>query len=163
MKRLLILAVCLVTACSGGDFIASRAELFVRKTYNDVDRILSVGVDTVTYGDNLEYRIEMANRDVEFAERMFQSYPNERNEKDLMGRKAWVAALDSLKAVSGSVLDKPAAYNCIVVYNNPGNITWVQLDEYGNLQNITKEVEKLLLNPGHDVPGYLDVWKKYRK
>lgn len=152
-----------MTACSGGDFIASRAEHFVRNTYNDVDRIISVSVDTVTYGDNLEYRIEQAERSVEFAERMFQSYPNDRNEKDLMKEKAWVAALDSLKEASGSVLEKPTAYNCIVIYNHPNNITWVQLDEYGNLQNITKEVEKLLLNPGHDVPGYLDVWKKYRK
>lgn len=157
MKRILILAVFLMTACSGGDFIASRAEHFVRTTYSDVDRILSVHVDTVTYGDNMDYRIEQATRNMEFAADMFRRYGSDRAEQDLMKERAFVSALDSLKEASADILGKPTAYNCIVSYNNPGNLVWVQLDTYGNLLNITKDVEKILLNPGADVPGYREI------
>lgn len=139
------------TACSNKDVIASRAEHFVRSTYNDVDRVISVKVDTVTYGDNLDYRIEQARR------RIDSIY----GEEILASNRAWAATLDSLKEVSGDILGDPTAFNCIVVYNNPSNLVWVQLDRYGNLLNITKEPEKILLNPGEDVPGYFDAWKKH--
>ena len=148
-------------SCSGKDVMASRAEHFVRSTYNDVDRVLSVKVDTVTYGDNLDYRMEQARHNMEFSAMMNRDYSGKAQEESLARDKAWVAALDSLKGVSGDILGDPAAYNCIVVYNNPSNLVWVQLDRYGNLLNITKDVEKVLLNPGEDVPGYFEVWKKY--
>ena len=143
------------TACSNKDVIASRAEHFVRSTYNDVDRVLSVKVDTVTYGDNLDYRIEQAKQRIDVVY----------GEEILAKNRAWVAVLDSLKEASGDILGQPTAFNCIVVYNDPGaspgHIVWVQLDKYGNLLNITKEPEKVLLNPGEDVPGYFDAWKKH--
>lgn len=148
-------------SCSGKDVMASRAEHFVRSTYNDVDRVLSVKVDTVTYGDNLDHRMEQARHNMEFSAMMNRDYGGKAQEKSLARDKAWVAALDSLKGVSGDILGDPAAYNCIVVYNNPSNLVWVQLDRYGNLLNITKDVEKILLNPGEDVPGYFDTWKKH--
>ena len=152
-------------ACSGKDVIASRAEHFVRSTYNDVERIFSVKVDTVTYGENLDYRMEQARHSMEFSAMMNRDYGGKIYEESLAKDKAWVAALDSLKGVSGDILGEPTAFNCIVVYNDsgadPGHIVWVQLDEYGNLLNITKEPEKVLLNPGGDVPGYFDTWKKH--
>ena len=151
----------ILTGCTGKDVIASRAEHFVRSTYNDVDRVLSVKVDTVTYGDNLDYRMEQARHRMEFSAMMNRDYGGKAQEESLARDKAWVAALDSLKGVSGDILRDPAAYNCIVVYNNPSNLVWVQLDRYGNLLNITKDVEKILLNPGEDVPGYFDTWKKH--
>ena len=155
----------ILTGCTGKDVIASRAEHFVRSTYNDVDRVLSVKVDTVTYGENLDYRMEQARHRMEFSAMMNRDYGGKAQEESLARDKAWVAALDSLKGVSGDILGDPAAYNCIVVYNdtgtNPGHIVWVQLDKYGNLLNITKEPEKVLLNPGEDVPGYFDAWKKH--
>lgn len=157
MKRVLIIAVCLMTACSGKDIITSRAEHFVRTTYNDVDRILYMGIDTVTYGDNLEYRIETARRNMEFASMMFRDYGGESLKADLEKEQRWVAALDSLKEASADILGDPVAYNCMVTYNTPGNITWVQLDTHGNLLNITKDMEKVLLNPGADVPGYREL------
>ena len=158
-------AIFLLTACSGKDFITSQAEHFVRKTYNDVDRIISVVVDTVTLGENMDYRIHQARHGMEFSAMMFRDFGGKTYEESLAKDRAWVAALDSLKAVSADVLGTPAAYNCIVTYNdpgiNPGCIVWVQLDPAGNLLNITKEPEKVLLNPGGDVPGYFEVWKKY--
>lgn len=158
-------AIFLLTACSGKDLITSRAEHFVRKTYNDVDRIISVVVDTVTLGENMDYRIHQARHGMEFSAMMFRDFGGKTYEESLAKDRAWVAALDSLKAVSADVLRTPAAYNCIVTYNdpgvNPGCIVWVQLDPAGNLLNITKEPEKVLLNPGGDVPGYFEVWKKY--
>ena len=161
MKRILILAVLMMAACSGKDWISSRAEHFVRNTYNDVDRIFSVRIDTVTLGDNLDYRIEQTRRNMEFAAMMFRDYGGKMYEEDLMKYRTRIASLDSLKAASADILGTPAAYNCIVVYNDPsntpGNLVCVQLDPYGNLLNITKDPEKVLLNPGGDVPGYLQI------
>ena len=170
MKKIALFAIlfafsAIFPACSGKDVIASRAEHFVRSTYNDVDRIISVVVDTVTLGENLEYRIQQARHNMEFSAMMNRDYDGKIYEESLAKDRAWVAALDSLKAASADVLGTPAAYNCIVTYNdpgiNPGCIVWVQLDHAGNLLNITKEPKKVLLNPGGDVPGYFDVWKKY--
>ena len=152
-------------SCSGKDVMASRAEHFVRSTYNDVDRIISVVVDTVTLGENMDYRIHQARHRMEFSAMMFRDFGGKTYEESLAKDRAWVAALDSLKEASADVLGEPTAFNCIVVYNDsgadPGHIVWVQLDEYGNLLNITKEPEKVLLNPGGDVPGYFETWKKY--
>ena len=168
MRRIALFAILLAfsaifPACSGKDLIASRAEHFIRSTYNDVDRVLHVTVDTVTYGDNLDYRIERARHDMEFSATLFRDFGGEMYEKDLEKAKAWVDALDSLKSVSGDVLGEPAAFNCIASYNTPGNLVWVQLDKFGNLLNITKDVKKILFNPGSDAPGYLELWDKYHE
>ena len=161
MKRFLFLATLVVVSCSGEITIASRAEHFVRTTYNDVDRILSSRVDTVTYRDNLDYRIERAQNNTEFAAHMYRTYKGEKDEEGLKEALAWEATLDSLKQASAEILDEPAAYNCIVTYNRPGNLVWVQLDKYGNLLNVTKDVDKILINPGDDVPGYFDAYRKH--
>ena len=160
MKRILILAALMMAACSGNGRISSRAEHFVRTTYNDVDRILSVRIDTVTLGDNLDYRIEQARHSMEFSAMMFRDYGGKVYEEDLMKHRTRVASLDSLKAASADILGEATAYNCIVAYNNPSNLVWVQLDPAGNLINITKDLEKVLLNPGEDVPGYLQIVSK---
>ena len=161
MRRIVyLLAVLVMAACSSGNDIKSKAESFVRSTYGDVDRILSVRVDTVTLGDNLDYRIQQTERNMEFAAMMFRDYGGETYEKDLNKYKDRISALDSLKAASADILGDPAAYNCIVVYNNPSNLVWVQLDPYGNLLNITKDMEKILINPGADVPGYVQIVSK---
>ena len=100
----------------------------------------------MTVGDNLDYRILRARH-----------YAIDGKPED----EAWVVTLDSLKASLGEdELSAVAAYNCIVVYNNPSNLTWVQLDEFGNLLNITKDIDHLLINPGKDAPGYLDAWNR---
>lgn len=164
MKRILILAALMMAACSGKDTISSRAEHFVRTTYNDVDRIISVRIDTVTLGENLDYRIQQTEHNMEFAAMMFRDYGGKMYEEELAKYKVRMASLDSLKTASADILGKTAAYNCIVVYNdpniNPGCIVWVQLDPDGNLLNITKDPEKVLLNPGADVPGYLQIVRK---
>ena len=94
-------------ACSGKDVIASRAEHFVRSTYNDVDRIISVVVDTVTLGENLDYRIQQARHNMEFSAMMNRDYNGKIYEESLAKDRAWVAALDSLKAASADVLGTP--------------------------------------------------------
>lgn len=151
----------LMMSCSGKDTIASRAEHFVRVTYGDVDRILHVKVDTVTYGDKLDERMEQARRSMEFSAMMKRSYSGDVRDESFAKDKAWVEALDSLKGASGDILGDPAAFTCVVVYNNPSNLVWVQLDRHGNLLNITKEIGKLLMNPGDDVPGYAEAWEKH--
>ena len=161
MKRfVLLLAICL-TACSGKDFIQSRAEYFVRKTYNDVDRIFPVRVDTVTVGDNLDFRISQAADLVSSDARLYDTTNSGFYFDMMMKNKARLEALDSLKMALGSELDKIAAYNCIVAYNNPSNIVWVQLGPYGNLLNITKDLNKLLINPGNDAPGYFELNSRF--
>ena len=150
-----------MTACAGEETIESRAEHFVRTTYSDVDRVLSVRVDTVTLGDNMNYRIGQAERNKEFAAVMVRGFGGETYQESLDKETAWAAALDSLKDASAGILGEPAAYNCIVVYNNPSNLVWVQLDPDWNLLNITKDMNKVLLNPGGDVPGYFELWKKF--
>lgn len=185
MKKILLLLIVLLAGCSGGGLIRSRAEYFVRRTYPDVDRILYYKVDTVTLGDNMNYRIEQAEEHLRHAESFLREAERsaERNRRDgfkmlyssdtanVSERKADVAreaarlrALDSLLAnTAQDILDAPAAYQCCIAYNTPGNLVWLQLDPYGNLLVISKDILKLYYNPGGDVPGYLEVNDRFRK
>ena len=163
-KFLIIILASILASCSGGDFIRSRAEHFVRSTYPDVDRILYYSVDTVTFRDNMDYRIEQANEHLKSAQRLAESFPRQNYLKDVERESAWVRALDSLKASTAQeVLDAPAAFQCCVAYNSPTNLVWVQLDPAGNLLNIAKDMAKLYLNPGDDVPGYFELWKQFNQ
>lgn len=184
-KFLFILMVFLLAGCSGGDFIRSRAEHFVRSTYPDVDRILYYSIDTITLGDNMNYRIEQANERVKMAESALEhakwtAEMNRRDgfkslyasdtarvreyQEDVDRETARLQALDSLLAnTSQEVIDKPAAYKCCVAYNDPANLVWLQLDPYGNLIMITKDILKLYFNPGNDLPGYFEVNDRFRK
>ena len=180
ISKLLALALAtIVVACSENNLIESRAKSFVRSTYNDVDRIIYVSIDTVTVGDNLDFRIKQADLSRMQAETALQSTIHYAKEMERYGanytssiesaterlaeQTAWCAALDSLKASLGDELNEVAAYNCIVTYNRPGNMVWVQLDPFGRLLQISKDAGKRLLNPGGDAPGYLDVWEKHRQ
>lgn len=133
---LLTVLLLLCVACASED-IAHKAVRYVKANYNDVSEIILCSVDTVTLGDNLEYRIDQAKR---------------------FGPEGRVEALDSLKAsLDPAVLAKPTAYNCCVQYNYVGNFVWIQFDEFGNLLTISKDRRNWLLNPGEDAPGYLDI------
>lgn len=157
MRKILFIALALLLAgCSGGDFIRSRAEHFVRRTYPDVDRILYYSVDTITLGDNMNYRIEQAQRLVKEAGWM--------DNEDLDRETARLHALDSLLAATPQdVIDTPTAYQCCIAYNVPSNLVWVQLDTYGNLLQISKDMMQLYLNPGEDLPGYFEVNKRFSR
>ena len=193
----------LLTSCAND--MASKAVHYVRKTYNDVDRIIGVSVDTVTLGDNLDYRIESADRYVEFAQgqvkyaqenvdieesyykqqvelvaQMKSKYGDEysssaekdsirlaksreeleKEQQNLEKELAWRKTLDSLKTASAAILNEITAYDCLVVYNERFNCVYVQLDKDGNLLKITKDSDKKYLNPGEDVPGYLEALEK---
>ncbi len=157
-KALFVLAAVIVASCSGGDYIRSRAEYFVRHTYPDVDRILYYSVDTITLGDNMNYRIEQAKEHLKSAHRFAESFPSKKHLEDVVRESARLKALDSLRSVTApDVLETPAAYQCCVAYNTPSNLVWVQLDPYGNLLVISKDRMKLYLNPGGDIPGYFEV------
>ncbi len=184
-KYLFILMASLLTGCSGGDFIRSRAEHFVRSTYPDVDRILHYSVDTITLGDNMNYRIEQSKENLkhaefnlEYSERsaernrrggLMSVYASDtarvrQNREEVARQTARLQALDSLLAnTAQDVLDAPAAYQCCIAYNTPDNLVWLQLDPYGNLLVISKDILKLYYNPGGDVPGYLEVNDRFRK
>ena len=183
-KFLFILMVFLLAGCSGGDFIRSRAEHFVRSTYPDVDRILYYSVDTITLGDNMNYRIEQAKERVKMAESALEhtkrtAEMNRRDgfkslyasdtarvrkyQEDVDRETALLQALDSLLAnTAQEVIDTPAAYKCCIAYNDPANLVWLQLDPYGNLLVITKDIMKLYYNPGNDLPGYLDIYDRFK-
>jgi len=150
----------LLSSCVGRTS-ASRAEHYVRTTFRDVDRVLSVSVDTVTWADNLDYRIGQARQYARTAAIMYESFGGDSPREELDRETAWAAALDSLKDALAGLLDEPTAYNCVVTYNNWSNRVWVQLDTEGHLLNITKDPSQVLLNPGEDVPGYFEVWEKY--
>ena len=185
MKRhLLILLAVLLAGCSGGDFIRSRAEHFVRSTYPDVDRILYYSVDTITLGDNMNYRIEQQKESVKMAESALEhaKLSADRNrrdgfrslyasdtarvrkcQEDVDRQTARLKALDSLLAnTAQEVIDTPAAYKCCIAYNDPANLVWLQLDPYGNLIVITKDIMKLYYNPGNDLPGYMDIYDRFK-
>lgn len=156
MKRIVVLLALLITAaCSPGDFIRSRAESFVRSTYSDVDRILYYKVDTVTNRDNLNYRIEQAEMWVRSSSLYDPS--KAKKEQDRLD-----ALRDLLKTIDQSKLDDIAAFNCTMAYNSPSNLVWVQLDKIGNLLNITKDMNKVYLNPGYDLEEYYEVNDRFR-
>lgn len=161
-KFLFIILASILASCTGGDFIRSRAEHFVRSTYPDVDRILYYSVDTVTLGDNMDYRIKQAKERLKSAQHFAESFPSMNYLDDVERESAWVRALDSLKASTArDVLETPAAFQCCLAYNTPTNLVWVQLDPDGNLLNIAKDMMKLYLNPGDDVPGYFELWQRF--
>lgn len=134
---IIIGCILIVTGCISAPDMSSRAVRYARAQYGDFSKLIHVSVDTVTIGDNLDYRIEQAGR---------------------FGKEGRIEALDSLKAsLDPAVLAKPTAYNCCVQYNYVGNFVWVQLDGSGNLLTISKDRRNWLLNPGEDAPGYLDI------
>ena len=157
-KFLFIILASILASCTGGDFIRSRAEHFVRSTYPDVDKILYYSVDTITLGDNMNYRIEQAKDHLKSAQDFAERFPRQSYLDDVERESARLQALDSLLAsTSPDVLNTPAAYQCCVAYNTPTNLVWLQIDPYGNLIVISKDRLKLYYNPGGDIPGYLEV------
>lgn len=182
MRKLLIIAiVATLAACSGGDLIRSRAELYVRNEYNDVGRIIYYSVDTITFRDNLAYRIAQSKLNIGFAERLYDltastnaemkqlgGTPDLEREREHLGNvereRARAAALDSLmKATPAEVLDAPAAYQCCIAYNTSSNLVWLQLSPTGDPLLITKEREKLFINPGGDIPEYYEINDRFKK
>ena len=182
MKRVvLFLTIACAASCSSGNFIEKQAVRYVQSQYSDFDNLIMCKVDTVTIGDNLDYRIEQAEGNVktyrmflDLAEsnlREMKKYgggqDTSRVHNDRLKLEKEIArkeALDSLKAaLQVDVLSKPTAYNCCVAYNHPSNLVWVQLDEFGRLLTISKDrTSEWLLNPGSDAPGYFEINDKYR-
>lgn len=185
MRKIALFAILLassaILACSGKDVITSKVEAYVYNTYNDVGKILMVKIDTVTVGNNLDYRIEQGRQNLKLAEDLLKM--QERSAKELARyggkpdasriedaknnverEKGRVAALDSLRSsLSTEVLNETAAFFCSVAYNSPTNIVWVQVDPSGNLLAIDKDRMKMLINPGKDVPGYKEINDRFRK
>lgn len=158
----IIILASILVSCTGGDYIRSRAEHFVRSTYPDVDRILHYSVDTVTLGDNMNYRIEQAKDRLKRAQGLAESFPRQSYLDDVERESARLQALDSLlTSTSPDVLNTPAAYQCCIAYNTPTNLVWLQLDPYGNLLVISKDRMKMYFNPGDDLPGYFEVNNRF--
>lgn len=181
MKRILILLALTVCACSQPFNPAKKAARLVFRHYPDCEKILMVDVDTVTLGDNLEYRIKQQQEEVEYAEndvRMYRRWVKEfRSTKSvaddyrkrlhdadsiLNRKKLRLSALDSLKAATLDIADMPTAYQVCVAYNYPSNLVWIQMDEDGTLLKISKSIMDLFFNPGGDMPGYFEIIEKYR-
>ena len=154
MKRVVYLLLALVVSCSNGDYIQRQAIRYTRAQYGDFNKLIHCSVDTVTIGDNLDYRIEQAQQNLRVQESLHDADGIRKAEIQL-------TRLDSLKKASDPmILAKPTAYNCGVQYNSVGNFVWVQLDEFGGLLSISKDRRTWLLNPGEDAPGYIELLLK---
>jgi hypothetical protein len=183
MKRCLILLALIVGACTTSSFDpAKKAARLVWRHYSDCREIIMIDVDTITLGDNLQYRIEQQKKNIEYAKSNVNMYRRRIREfwsssviasgyrKDLHRadsvlnkEKLRLADLDSLKQATLDIANTPAAYLVCVAYNSPMNLVWVQLDEYGTLLAISKRREDLYLNPGRDMPGYFEITQKHAK
>lgn len=181
MKRIIILLALTVCACSQPFNPAKKAVRLVFGHYPDCEKILMVDVDTVTLGDNLEYRIKQQQREVEYAEadvdrykryikefrnsrRIANEYRRDLHKADsiLNRRKLRLSALDSLKAATLDIAGTPTAYQVCVAYNYPANLVWIQMDKDGTLLKISKSIMDIFFNPGEDMPGYFEIIEKYR-
>ena len=154
--------------------------------YRDCEKIVYMNIDTVTFGDNLEYRISQADNDIQYKKGQVQLYKDYIKEFKRYGRSAkrvvdgyqidlqkadsaltrafaWRHALDSLKQATLDITTTATAYTINVQYNYVGNMVWVQLAEDGTFLAMSKRQEDLLLNPGEDMPGYFDLYMKYHK
>lgn len=179
MRKLLSFLLLSLVACSSPS-IEKQAASIVRKAYGGT-QLLHVSVDTVTLGDNLDYRIEQARRQASSDSadvRRQQRYVNEFRgtsfaksyneylkdaESKLSESLQKVADLDSLKRARLDIADTPAAYQCCVIFDDPMNIVWLQLSPDGKVLKMSRSLNDLYLNPGADMPGYLDLVLKSTK
>ena len=155
----------------------------MKEHFSDCENIIHVNTDTITLGDNLAHRIQQAERYVSFAkdeveryrtwaddwekDRFGKDYAEEHRamqreaEKKLADEEAWLSALDSLMTATLDIANTPTAYTVWVQYNYVGNFALVQLSADGDLLVITKDTNRLLLNPGDDMPGYYELYCKH--
>ena len=162
--------IALITSCSLSKDPAKKAERLVRANYRDCEKIVYVSVDTITLGDNLQYRIEQQERyvknaesDVKMYRRLGAGYGKYIHGADStldMARKR-LAALDSLKQSTLDIANTPAAYQVCVAYNHPNNLVWIQLTTDCTLLKMSKRREELFLNPGSDMPGYYEIYERF--
>lgn len=166
-----------VVSCSQPSF-QDKAISIVRHRFPECEKILSVQVDTITFGMNLDYRINQFEDDKQMAEREAKEFLSTYKEFVQMGgrsvaqsykdhsdeaknRANWyqlvIDALDSLKLANTDILDTPTAYQYCIAYNYPSNLVWVQLAADGTLLKVSSSLRDMLLNPGDDVPGYYDL------
>lgn len=183
MRRiLLLLAPVLIIGCGRGD-ITSEAVRLVKKNYRDCNRIIMVDVDTITLGDNLDYRIKNTQRHIHECEMEVGQYRREiefykkqgrysksivemyqkhlaRADSTLSLEVEFLRCLDSLKLATLDIAGTPTAYQVCVAYNYPDNLVWIQLNEFATPLKISKIQSDMLLNPGKDMPGYLELLDK---
>ena len=167
MKQTILLLIAIIAvSCGRGYNPAHMAELYVKAAYPDYRNTIYCKVDTVTYGDNLNYRIEVVQRridedlsNLDYYKRWGGTFSKDRITsltKSLESNEKRLAALDSLRQNS-DLLNHPTAYTVCIAYNQPTNFVWVQMDEYFELLKISKRLEDMYYNPGNDVPGYLEI------
>lgn len=169
-RTLFLLPAILILACSCGYNAEHMADLYVKANYSDYRETVYCRVDTVTYGDNLNYRIEQQTQRLQDDQRESQrvkantfltndmkAHQLKTLSDSIEKREKVLAGLDSLRNNAGELLNHATAYTVCIAYNQPTNLVWVQMDEEYNLLVIAKTMNKLLLNPGNDIPGYLEV------
>lgn len=167
-----------VASCSADALKLSLVKTYARRVAPDLDKIVYVSIDTVTYADNLEYRIESLRREIQFdsLEIVHQKFnlvysslreSAEKRIKELEQKmaknKAFINSLDSLGKAHSDIMFTAVAYTYDIQYNYVGNFVWVQIDSQNNLLKATKDPMEVLLNPGGDVPGYMDLVLNYSK
>ena len=180
-----ILSIFLI-GCTHSETLQEKAVRLVSTNYPDCEKIVHIGIDTVTFGDNLDFRINQANNDVKYRNGQVEMYENyikefkrygssaksivdgykkdlHRADSILAHALAWRCALDSLKQATVDIANTPTAYTINIQYNYIGNMVWVQLANDGTFLKMSKNHNELLLNPGEDMPGYFETYKKYHE
>ena len=179
MRKSIILLALLVVACTSTFNPAKKAERLVWANYRDCEKILMVDVDTITLGQNLQYRIDRQKliiqereSDVHMYKELVKEFRNSPKlasdyrgglhcaDSILQKEKRRLTSLDSLKMATLSIANTPAAYQACVCYNYIGNFVWVQLELNGKVLAISKRQGDMLLNPGKDMPGYIEIITK---
>lgn len=195
MKKIILTGtiVALLFSCSEkpktqDEIVKQNAEDYVKpllndpKSYEFADLKL---IDSVLYKDNIEYRKEDFNHNIDFEENLLSLKDNEwaETQKALYGKidstdilesmmkieknKIILSKIDSLEIALGDRKNDVASYTYTFSFrgnNKLGakvlNEYIVQTDQSLKVINMTDDKDKVYLNP-NDFPGYLEMITKY--
>lgn len=168
------------------EIVKKNAEEYLKPKLNDPNSYEFVKlelIDSVLYSDNIKYRKERFQKDIEYdkdnlerQERYKTEIPSmykeeevtELNEKIAKNEKI-LSAIDSLETELGSRKNDVASYTYIFSFRGNNALGAKILNEYIvqtdpkpelTIKNMTDDKDKVFLNP-NDFPGYREMIKKY--
>lgn len=176
-----------LTSCSEkqlsqDEIVKKNAEEYVKEKMNDPSSYEFVKLellDSITFNDNIDYRKDYFNRDMEYDRsslEMQESYkteiPSMYNEKDVEELNAKIAKnerilskIDSLATLLGARKNEVASYTYVYSFRGNNALGAKILNEYiiqtdpmpdFKIINMTNDKDKLFLNP-NDFPGYREM------
>ena len=176
---------CSSKAPSPADIVRKNAEAYLKENMNAPDSYEFVSltlIDSVLYKDNVNYRKNMFDKNVKFAQNLleqskksFEEFGTAYYEEEIKKYKAEIAKnelilnkIDSIANGLGEKLNGVASYTYLFKFrgnnafgNKILNECYLQTDpapEF-NIINVTDDKDKIFLNP-NDFPGYLEMIQK---